>query len=208
MTAAVPMIIEGTYTVVGSTAAATGVRAAFGAVVRNAGKILTWGANAIGFGTLASSISRGTGVSTGPTPLPGGGGGGIVIPPGGSTASGSTGGLPVPVPRSSLPATVKGTAVSSPKVTTVATSTGQKAGTAIIINNGKTKVPNIIPAQSDTISAVPSLLQKVQLPAAATGAALTVKSIIDEAQGNPLRTIGIVLGVGAAAIALYSVAKR
>ena len=205
---AAPVIIDATYTVVGGTAVRAGIgaalRSAFTAAARVGKTALGW---AFGGAAMEEGAAIVRGTSSAPTPLAGGGGGGgVSIPRGTSAAPASSGGggLPVPITKSgNLPATVRATPVASvPKgAASIPVSLGKSAGKAVVVGNGLTSIPNIIPAQTTNGLALPVI-------GAAAAASATAYSMLDEAKANPMRTAAIALGVAALGVAVYSAAKR
>lgn len=198
-------IIEGTYTVVGGTAArygiTEGVVSAFGAVARNARSIASWAGNLLGIGGAAyAALPKGT--SGAPTPLGGAGGGGSGGGGGGGLVP-SSGGSGLPVPRgNNLPAISTRSTSPAVSVKTIPTAFGKGAGKAIVVNNGLEKTPNIIPMESGPLAT------PIAIPLATATAAATMGSIRQELQDKPLLTIGIALGIAAIAVAGYGAFKR
>ncbi len=212
MAGAVIPVIEGTYTVVQGTALATGARAAFSSLARPIGSALgsvfksAWNAlNILAGGKVVYDAATGESVS--PTPLPSGGGGGS----GGGIVPSSTAGGGLPVPRgNNLPVTVSRSTVPATSVRTVPASSGKSGMSAVVINTGKTKIPNIIPAQTTNALKQPTVTINggTQTALAGTTAAASLSNLMDEATANPWKSVGIALGVAAVAVVAYGAVKR
>lgn len=212
MSAVVPVIVEGTYTVLSSGAVAARASSVFSVIARSAGTVLrkTWQAvNVLAGGKAVIDVA--TGESAAPTPLPGGGGGGGQIPPsvppaGGSASAGRN--LPVPVPRPQTPV---------------------KAGSQSVVNVGKIKSSILPPAKgmsplpvvmtagaskpvmNATMSAPlkPSVIgiqTSGQVPAA--GLTSTMSIIETELTTHPFKTLAIVLGLLATGAVAYGAIKK
>lgn len=212
MAGAIIPVIEGTYTVVEGTALATGARAAFSTLARPIGSALgsvfksAWNAiNILAGGKAVYDVA--TGESASPTPLPGSGGGGS----GGGIIPSSTAGGGLPVPRgNNLPVTVSRSTVPATTVRTMPVSSSKSGLSAVVINTGKTKLPNIIPAQSTNALKQPTVTINggTQTALAGVTAGASIGSLIDEATANPWKSVGVALGVAAVAVVAYGIVKR